>query len=153
MYNYSPYISRKTKSSFSIFTLFYYLIIIIVMCVIIFYLRYYYYVYRDTVKKNNEKFIDDNYSKELCDSFTSSSILDENKPENGGVLCLINYIKKFGTETENDIIELNYNNSIFPRYRLDNKSKKISFFDQNGILLNNKFCLFINDDKYGCILN
>ena len=123
------------------------------MCIIIFYLKHYYDDYKDLLKKNNENFIDDNYSKELCDSFTSSSILDENQPENGGVLCLINYIKKFGTEIENDIFELYYNNSIFTRYRLDNKSKKITFFDKNGNILENKFCLFINENNFGCILN
>ena len=161
MSNYYPFSSHKNKSSFSFFSIFYYLIIIIVIFIIVIYLQYYYKSYKNALNrlKNYESFTDDsevlsneNYSPEICKKFTSNASIDDNFPEYGGIKCLIDFIKLFGENIEENIYELKYITGN-KRYRLDENKKIINFHDENGILINNKFCMYLNKDNFGCVLN
>lgn len=92
-----------------------------------------------------------NFTEDLCRNLTSNSFIDDNKPEDAGVECLINYIKTFGQEVEDNIYELNYSNSIHKKYRLNLNTRYIYFYDENGIKKDNIYCIFKDPDNKGCV--
>ena len=116
-------------------------IIFIIFILVIFYLIF---------QNNNESFTN-KFKIDICKLNTKKNFLDDNTPEKGGVDCLIDYIKKYGNKVGNNY-ELRYtnNNNNF-KYYLDNDKKIINFYNENGLLLENKYCLFDKNNK-GCIL-
>ena len=171
MYNYLPSNFQESKSSFSILGFLFKLILFIIIVGIIIYFINYYIIIKQVNNLNDnttilsnptlnynlgskENIDDIDYSEEICNTYTSNSILDENTPEFGGVKCILNYILKFGNKINGqNKYELNYNSSNSKRYLLDLDEKIIHFYNENGLLNNNKICLFREQDNSGCILN
>lgn len=174
MYNYLPGNYQNKKSGVSIFKIIFYFILLIVIIFLVLYGMDYYKKLKLINNNNNQLQVLDNnpppvsvnistksnseledidYSEEICNSYTSNIILDENTPEMGGIECLQNYILNFGTRIPNENkYELKYFNTNINRYLLDLDQKIIHFYDENGLLNEERFCLFRDQSNTGCIL-
>lgn len=103
-------------------------------------------------ESSEDNLIQMEFTENLCRSLTSNSFIDDNTPEDAGVECLINYIKTFGQEVEDNIYELNYSNSIHKKYRLNLNTRYIYFYDENGIKRDHIYCIFKDTDNKGCVV-
>ena len=181
MYNYLPHSNQKSSSSFSIIGFIFKFFIFIILLLILIYIINTYQKIKESQElsqsntnsninsntNNYPKNITENQnsesdfvleeidlSEEICNSYTSNSILDENTPEMGGLQCLQNYILRFGNQVVGqNKYELKYNSTNNNRYLLDLEQKVIHFYNENGLLEQNRFCLFSDPDNSGCVLN
>lgn len=172
MYNYLPGNYQNRKSGVSILKIIFYFILLIIIIFLVLYGIDYYKKLKlinnnnnqlpvldnnpapvSINTKSNNEFEDIDYSEEICNSYTSRIILDDNTPEMGGIECLQNYILNFGTRISNENkYELKYFNTNVNRYLLDLDMKIIHFYDENGLLNQERYCLFRDPNNNGCIL-
>jgi hypothetical protein len=166
-----PYYQPPPNESSNFLNFFYLLIITLIIFICIFSYKYIQSYIKDlkeknintiselkALKKNNSqpskiknkekpKIKKDNFSKKKCKDYTKLINIDEHKPELAGLDCIYKYIIKNGEKTSKHSMIVKWLSTNKTKYLLDTQKKQIDFFDEDGIPLLNKICMY-NKKKF-----